>query len=134
MLDVIKSWFRAEGQERITTSSSEKAGFALQLGELPIGTLELREGVWTFRYSPEFQSQLQAETPIQPLVDFPDPKKVYKSTELWPFFMARIPSVSQPKVQREIQTKGLDENSATQLLRAFGERSIANPFVLHPIV
>lgn len=124
--------FRAEGQEKIGTSPREKASFTLQFGELEIGSLDLHDGTWEFKYSPAFQAQRTKDDAVQLLVDFPDAKKVYKSPDLWPFFMARIPSVSQPKVQQEIEQKGLDQHSAAQLLRAFGERSIANPFLLRP--
>lgn len=128
----VVDWFRGEGQEGIVTSPSETALFVLQYEELTIGTLRLHDGVWEFKYAPEFQSQLGRDDGVQPLVDFPDAQRVYESSELWPFFMARIPSVSQPRVLEEIERLGLDQTSASQLLRAFGQRSIANPFVLKP--
>ena len=128
----VVGWFRGEGQEDIGTSQTEKALFTLLFEQLIVGTLELRDGVWVFKYSPEFEAQLDHEDSVRPLVDFPDVTKTYKSRDLWPFFMARIPSISQPRVLEEIQRQGLDQTSASQLLRAFGERSIANPFLLRP--
>lgn len=127
---VVAGWFRGEGQENMGTSPDERALFILQLDELTIGSLTLRDGVWEFEYSPEFRAQPSNEIGVQPLVDFPDVEKVYRSPDLWPFFLARIPSVSQPRVLEEIERRGLDQKSASQLLRAFGERSIANPFLL----
>lgn len=124
--------FGDEGQEGIATSVHEDADFTLQFGQLEVGSLHVRSGVWEFRYSTEFQAQLTKTDGVQPLVDFPDASKAYRSKELWPFFMARIPSISQPRVQEEIERQGLDQTSPVQLLRAFGERSIANPFLLIP--
>lgn len=129
---VVVGWFRSEGQEDIGTSPAERALFTLQFEQLTIGSLGLRDGVWEFKYSPEFRAQIEPEDGVQPLVDFPDVTRVYRSSDLWPFFMARIPSVSQPRVLEEIERRGLDQTSASQLLRAFGERSIANPFRLRP--
>jgi hypothetical protein len=129
---VVVRWFRGEGQEDIGTLPTESALFTLHFDQLTIGSLALRDGVWEFKYSPEFQRQVNLEGGVQPLVDFPNVEKAYQSRDLWPFFMARIPSVSQPRVLEEIERRGLDQHSASQLLRAFGERSIANPFLLRP--
>jgi len=125
----LRGLFNAEGQERIGTPLRERAAFKLQLGDLEIGCLELDEGMWEFKYSPAFIAQV-ATNGVQTLVDFPDHSKVYRSSELWPFFMARIPSLSQPRVQEKIEEQGLDETNASQLLQEFGEWSIANPFQL----
>jgi hypothetical protein len=127
---VVRGWFGGEGQEEIGTSPKERASFTLQLDQLEIGYLDLNEGVWEFKYSQAFIAQIGSEEGVQPLVDFPDVRRTYRSQDLWPFFMARIPSVSQPRVIEEIERRGIDERSASQLLRAFGERSIANPFLL----
>jgi hypothetical protein len=126
----VRHWFREEGQENIGTSSEEQATFVLQFGALVVGTLQLLEGHWEFNYSEAFRSQLAQGAGVQPLVEFPDVTRTYRSPELWPFFQARIPSVSQPRVLEEIERKGLDQRSAAELLKAFGERSIANPFLL----
>ncbi len=131
--DAVRRLFRAEGQEGITTPPGETATFTLQFGDLEVGSLELRDGVWEFKYSRAFRDQLDDGESVHPLVDFPDSAKVYQSNELWPFFMARIPSVSQPRVLEEIERRGLDQTSASQLLQAFGERSIANPFRLRAV-
>ena len=127
---VLQRLFRAEDRQDLATPSSEVARFLLQFDELEVGTLGLSEGVWEFRYTPQFRSQMAAEGGVHPLIDFPDVNRVYRSEELWPFFMARIPSISQPQILEEIQKKGLDKKNPVQLLRAFGERSIANPFLL----
>lgn len=118
--------FRAEGHEEIHTPQGVTATFTLQYRDLTVGTLRLKDGVWQYRYSPEFRAQ----TEITPLIAFPDISKTYESESLWPFFMARIPGISQPEIKALIQAEGLDEHSAVDLLLRFGKRTISNPFVL----
>ena len=128
----VRGLFRSEGQEHVGASPKEQASFVLVFDGLEIGVLTVRDGVWEFKYSSEFRKQADAPDRVLPLIDFPDVAKVYRSEDLWPFFMSRIPSVAQPKVIEEIERRGLDQTSAPELLRAFGERSIANPFRLIP--
>jgi HipA-like protein len=127
--DVFRSFvarFRAEGQEEIITPQGVEATFRLQYGDLKVGELSVKDAIWRFSYDPEFQTQ----DDIQPLVAFPDKRRTYESPVLWPFFMARIPGVNQPEVKETIRNEGLDEHSAVDLLRRFGEKTISNPFVL----
>ncbi len=120
--------YRAEDHEGIETPPNVDATFSLRYGDLPVGSLSLHNGAWKFHYSREFRAQYV----VKPLVDFPDPDKEYRSQYLWPFFMARIPSVAQPQVKETIEQEGLDQHSDVQLLKRFGERTISNPFVLEP--
>jgi HipA-like protein len=122
------SWLRDEGHEGLETRPGEEGTFVLRYRSLVIGTLRVHAGMWQFAYSDEFKRQNE----VRPLVDFPDVDKKYESPVLWPFFLARIPSVAQPKVRHTIDEEGIDERSAVQLLERFGERSIANPFTLEP--
>jgi HipA-like protein len=100
--------------------------FDLNLGPMRIGTLDFHEGRWTFAYAEEFKKQ----TAIRTLVQFPDKEKVYESDELWPFFGMRIPSLKQPSVKEILQREHIDAGSSVDLLRRFGQRTIANPFKL----
>ncbi len=118
--------FRAEGHEDIHTPKGVTAQFSLQYRDLTVGTLSLEDGIWRFSYSPAFHQQ----NVLQPLVAFPDASRIYESESLWPFFMARIPGISQPEVKKLIQAEGLDPHSDVALLRRFGQSSISNPFVL----
>lgn len=118
--------YRAEGHEGIETPIAQAATFVLTYDALVVGHLQLKLGNWEFRYAPEFIEQ----TELQPLVDFPDLEKVYRSEDLWPFFIARIPSVEQPGIKETIEKEGLDARSDVELLRRFGKRTITNPFVL----
>lgn len=117
---------RPEGQEGLETPVDESATFVLRYRELEIGTLRLEGGVWEFTYSEAFRMQ----GTVQPLIDFPDPEKTYRAQDLWPFFLSRIPGISQPKVQRIIASEGLDAHNEVELLRHFGQRTISNPFEL----
>lgn len=128
--EALRRLFRGEGNEELGAHPDERASFTLFFVDLPIGSLELTDGIWVFTYSPQFRRQVASPGGLAPLVDFPDPNKVYRSPDLWPFFIARIPSVAQPQVLAEIKQRGLDERSAPQLLRAFGEKVISNPFLL----
>jgi HipA-like protein len=133
VLDYLKRVFKrtaAEGLEEVHTPQHEEAAFVLRYEDLVVGYLRLHEGLWDFRYSEEFQQQSE----VQPLVGFPSVDKAYQSTELWPFFMARIPSLAQPKVREFVDRTGLDEHNSADLLRAFGKRSISNPFVLEEMI
>lgn len=121
--------FRSEGHEGLETPKSQDAEFALQYGGMHVGKLVLDKGEWVFHYSPEFLNQSQ----LKPLVDFPDPAKVYRSEDLWPFFIHRIPSVAQPSIRETIEEEGLDVHNEVALLARFGRHAISNPFVLEPL-
>ena len=125
LLKKIKS-FIPQGLENSTVKEDEYAHFTISYKDLEIGSLELKDGLWHFSYSDEFKEQNQ----IPPLPDFPDVQKVYTKDELWPFFIIRIPSLKQPKVQKIISKEEIDSTSQVELLKRFGEKSISNPFQL----
>ena len=103
-----------------------RATFQLTYDNLLIGILSANDGVWRFQYSDEFKAQDE----LRPLVDFPDLDKVYESTELWQFFMMRIPSPEQAEVEEILKREHIEEDDAISLLKRFGEHTIANPFRL----
>lgn len=125
LLKKIKS-FIPQGLENSTIKEDEYAHFTITYKDLEIGNLELKKGLWYFTYSAKFKEQSK----IPPLPDFPDEKKVYANEELWPFFIIRIPSLKQPKVQKIISKEEIDSTSQVELLKRFGEKSISNPFQL----
>jgi len=125
LLKKIKS-FIPQGLESSTVKEDEYAHFTIFYKDLEIGSLELKDGLWHFAYSEEFKEQNQ----IPALPDFPDVQKVYTKNELWPFFIIRIPSLKQPKVQKIISKEDIDSTSQVELLKRFGEKSISNPFQL----
>lgn len=124
-----KAWkniWNTEEQEDFVTPASLKIVFELKYKDLIIGTLELNESKWIFKYSEIFKGQDE----LKPLPDFPNIDKVYMNEELYPFFLIRIPSLKQPRVQKEIEENQLDSSNAVELLKHFGRKSIANPFDL----
>jgi len=123
------NFWKSDGQEDMDTHIDETAVFELKYKDLLIGTLTLKSAVWTFGYSEIFKHQ----NVVQPLPDFPDVNRVYQRSELYPFFLIRIPSLKQPKVQEEIKEKNIDSSSTVDLLKLFGQKSIANPFLLVPV-
>jgi hypothetical protein len=99
----------------------------LHIGNVPVGELACEAGLWTFVYTQQFKARRDEFFPI---VGFPDLDENYQSEQLWPFFLVRIPGLGQPEVQETIAKEKLDATNEAQLLRRFGERTIANPFVL----
>lgn len=124
----IEKW-SMKGQEDMMTPQEEKMIFELKYKKLLIGTLTLEKGVWRFQYADEFKKQ----DTIKPLPDFPNMGKVYESKALYPFFIQRIPSPKQPKVQKAIKKNKIDDTNIAALLKFFGYQSIANPFLLSPV-
>jgi len=121
----IKS-FIPSGLENASVTRAEKAEFIVLYNELEVGVLKLEEGKWHFSYTPDFKKQNE----ITPIPDFPNIDKEYVKDELWPFFLIRIPSLKQPKVQKIISKERIDSTSQVELLKHFGQKTIANPFEL----
>lgn len=129
MLDKFLKWLQKD-QDSDTVPhlpDEEKQHFTLYLEDLKVGELSCEKGVWTFRYCQEFKDRSDEFFPI---VGFPNLNKVYKSKSLWPFFLIRIPGLGQPAIREIIEEEHLDVNNEAQLLKRFGEKTIANPFIL----
>lgn len=124
---IINNFWKSEGQEEIVTPEKISVKFTLEYGALTIGFLTLDNGVWSYEYSDDFKNQ----DDIKPLTDFPDLNKIYAKEELYPFFMQRIPSLSQPKVKAIVEKEKIEVNEV-ELLKRFGKISITNPFQLVP--
>lgn len=122
-LDRATDGLRAEVQ----TNKTRKASFGLLYNNLPVGVLELNNGIWKFYYAEPFKRQ----NDIAPLVNFPDVNKVYESKELWPFFVSRIPSPNRPSVKEVIDREHIDVRDLAVLLSRFGKKTITNPFLLN---
>jgi len=105
------------------------AAFRLALGSLSIAMLERHSGVWRFWYTDEFKSQQR----IVPLVPFPDRDQIYESSELWPFFAVRVPSIARPEIQNTVTSEGLDYDDLPAMLARFGRRTVADPFTLEMV-
>ena len=110
----------------MSDTSHEETIFMLSYKDLLVGQLMWRNGQWTFGYSDAFRSQNE----IALLVSFSDIERVYESSELWPFFVSRIPGTRRPKIRAIMNEEGIDERDLAGLLVRFGRKTIANPFVL----
>lgn len=129
MLSVLKGLFKEPlGLTNTKTPAQSHEKFGLGYKELEIGTLTFKDGEWVFRYSEDFKHQKE----IQPLIDFPDVNKTYRSDELWPFFLSRIPGLSQPAVKELLRKEKISEHDEAALLKRFGKTSITSPFTLVP--
>jgi HipA-like protein len=129
MLSVLKGLFKEPlGFVDTKTPRLNTERFELGYKELEIGTLLFKDGEWVFKYSEDFKRQ----TEIQPLIDFPDKTKTYRSEDLWPFFLSRIPGLSQPAIRELLRQEEINEDDEAALLKRFGKTSITNPFTLVP--
>ena len=127
-LKKLKLWWpwNSEENDDIKTPSNIKVIFQLKYKELVIGYLKLIDGEWSFEYSEEFKKQDE----ILVLTEFLEKDEIYRSKALYPFFFQRIPSKSQPKVKRTLEKDKIKSDNLVELLKKFGELSIANPFKL----
>lgn len=115
-------WYE-EKTEVFFSSGKGQADFILILNKLEIGTLSYADNVWIFSYSEEFKRQRD----ILPLVNFPTVDKEYISSELWPFFVSRIPGRAQLQAPKDT-----DRQDLVSLLKNYGRKTIANPYQLIP--
>ena len=129
MLDAIRKMFHSSKGENtdLHLPRQERQLFVLHIGNVPVGELSCQDGTWTFAYTQQFKARSDE---FYPIVGFPDLEKVYQSDKLWPFFLVRIPGLGQPEVQETIARENIDATNEAQLLRHFGERTLANPFTL----
>ncbi|MDQ3688056.1 MAG: HipA N-terminal domain-containing protein [Acidobacteriota bacterium] len=124
IMDEAKEWL---GFARNVKAPPEvRVKFLLTYDDLLMGTLSVKNGVWTFEYSEDFRRSGE----LRPLVEFPDVEKTYVNEELWQFFASRIPSPEQAEVGEILKREHIEEDDAVSLLRRFGKRTVANPFEL----
>lgn len=114
-------------KNRLYLPLSEEQYFTVYLKALKVGELGCKDGQWTFFYSEEFKARADE---FYPIVGFPDLEKTYTSDSLWPFFLIRIPGLGQPRVQQIIEQEEIDPTNEAQLLKRFGQKTIANPYEL----
>ncbi|MEZ5058464.1 MAG: HipA N-terminal domain-containing protein [Saprospiraceae bacterium] len=123
---IFKNFWNYDGQGELKSLIKEEKVFELRFKSLVIAKLKYQKEIWTFEYTEEFKNQDE----ISPLPDFPDKNKVYESEALFPFFVLRIPSLHQPRIQNVIKKENIDQNNIIEMLKRFGKDSISNPFRL----
>ena len=120
-----KILWKVDGMDFSDNPSGSKGVFHLKYGKLLLGILSYDNNTWTFKYSDDFK-----KNNIKPIIDFPDPDKVYHNEQLWPFFISRIPSLNQPFQFKKIAKAHISKDDSVALLRLFGNETITNPFQL----
>ena len=124
LLQKIRDWLGLSPTQ--TCPKGVHVRFALTYDHTTIGYLEASDGEWIFRYSDEFKRQQK----LRPITEFRDVEKVYRSKELWPFFLLRIPSPKQADVRAIIDREKIDTTDDVKLLSRFGRRAVFTPFEL----
>jgi HipA-like protein len=121
-----KILWKVDGMEFTDNPAGSKGAFQLKYRKQVIGVLSYENNQWTFEYSDEFRK----DQVINPIIDFPDPDKVYTNEQLWPFFASRIPSLNQSFQFKKIEKANIKRDDSVGLLRLFGNETITNPFRL----
>lgn len=120
-------WEHPETLRVKRTSGGEEGNFCLRYKHIDIGNLSFKDGMWTFRYADNFRGSR-----FRTITEFPDVNKTYTSSELWPFFSMRIPSLRQADIRNIVARENIDEHDEAKLLKRFGRKTVANPFELVP--
>jgi len=89
-----------------------------------VGTLATERGEYVFRYSDEFRRRDE----LPPLPAFPDRDKEYRDTDLFPFFLARLPPIGRPDVERFVAEHHIDPADTLGLLSVLGRKTITSPY------
>ena len=95
-------------------------------GRLLVGKLTKDGDSYEFRYSDQFAET----TDIPPLPGFPDRGKAYRSQDLWPFFISRLPPSDRPDVQAVIREQGIEPENALEMLGKLSKRAVSSPYEL----
>lgn len=93
---------------------------------LRVGSLRKDGDEFVFSYSQVFA----ARNDIPSLPDFPDRTRTYRSSELWPFFLARLPPTNRPDVREVIESRGIEPANTLEVLGQLGKRAISSPYEL----
>lgn len=125
LIETAKDWFGWRKAVEPPAPEAE-AVFLLTYGDLLVGTLSAKQGLWHFEYSEEFRRQ----DDLRPIMEMPNVNEAYQSPNLWQFFAMRIPSLEQPEIEEILEREHIEELDSIRLLERFGKRTIANPFEL----
>ena len=110
-------------QEQLTSPSEERFVEVYrrnESGDMVIGHLSQEEGVFVFRYDPQYAGR--------PLSAFPSTLEEYRSKYLWPFFTVRVPPFSRPDMEKAMKKHSLNENQIIEILGLITKASISNPY------
>ncbi|MYE54980.1 MAG: DNA-binding protein [Chloroflexi bacterium] len=100
----------------------------------PVGQLDadIEHPLYRFRYTGGAE-QAQSEAGFPLLLEFPEPRKVYQSSELFPIFKNRVMSKSRPDFVEYMHNLGLDETAdPMQILAVSGGRRVTDAYEVFP--
>ena len=89
-----------------------------------VGTLSREAGEYVFEYSDEFRRRRD----LPSLPAFPDKDKQYRSADLFPFFLARLPPIGRPDVERFVAEHHIDPKDTLRMLSVLGRKTITSPY------
>lgn len=114
-----------KGEEVVCTIA--QASFDIYRKHMKIACLTFDNNIWSFQYTYAFKNQNK----LVPILVFPDVNVTYSSKELWPFFLARIPSLKQPDIRKELKLDNTQQKiELVDLLTKYGEKSINNSLIM----
>ena len=100
----------------------------------PVGQLDadIERPLYRFRYTGGAE-QAQSEAGFPLLIEFPESRKVYQSSELFPIFKNRVMSRSRPDFGEYMDNLGLDETAdPMQILSVSGGRRVTDAYEVFP--
>lgn len=100
----------------------------------PIGKVERDDKYFSFAYTKGAQVAAD-ECHFQPLLSFPDFKRIYKSAEMFPWLRHRLLSNKRPEFKRYLQWLQIDSNQSDEfsILAKSGGRRATDAFELFAI-
>lgn len=100
---------------------------SLETGErVHVGTLANEAREYVFRYEDTYAER----SDCPPIATFPEKRREYRSSELWPFFHVRLPPLGRQDVKQFLRQRNIDEADTFQLLGTLGARAVTTPFEL----
>lgn len=100
----------------------------------PVGQLDadIEHPLYRFRYTGGAE-HAQSEAGFPLLLEFPEPRKAYQSSELLPIFKNRVMSKSRPDFVEYMHNLGLDETAdPMQILAVSGGRRVTDAYEVFP--
>jgi HipA-like protein len=91
-----------------------------------VGRLRKEKDEYVFAYSDDFK----ARPGLPSLPDFPNRNKTYRSPDLWPFFLVRLPPKDRHDVQEYLREAGIPPENTLEVLGALSRRAISSPYEL----
>ncbi|MFK8058252.1 MAG: DEAD/DEAH box helicase [Saprospiraceae bacterium] len=125
-MDFYRQGLETDCDECVLSEDDQVFQFTLTLHDQLIGRLQFASSNWTYVYADAYKNRVLAGK-AKPIIGFPHIDEQYASPSLWPFFQIRLPG---RYIERELGGQKLSE---AELLARFGQKSIANPYIVNHI-